>query len=803
VTAATGGDADNGIPLAVAATRTLPHDVGTFTGRDEELRQLREFASAGVTSGTSRICVVHGMAGVGKTAFAVHFAHEVADHFPDGQLFVRLYGHEDEGRPVEPVDVLSALLLAVDILPGAIPDGLEERAALWRSELAKRRMLLLFDDASGSEQILSLLPGSGGTLVLVTSRQRVTALPEADDIPLETMTADDAAGLFVRIARRPSQQADSAAVAKAVSLCGFLPLAITLAAGHLRQHRAWAVTDLVAAITQDGGLGRITADRVAAMLDLSYRNLAPGLQRFFRCLGLHPGSDIDSYAAAALAGLDPGTAQTMLDELFDYHLIEEPAARGRYRFHDLIHEYARAAADAADSDDERLAAQQRLLAYYLHMARAADRHLARRTPSVARDIVAEPPGHARALATPAEALAWMDAEYLNLHAAADYAAVSGLPEYAIAVPAAMDSYLFRRGYWRQALDLCQLSRGAARDLGDDAADARILTDMGRLQYMMADMGTARASLTEAVTLHGTFADPLGEAHALLLLGGVDYTAGDYDAAVENWRAALVLYRRVGDPRGEADVAGHLGVVQAETGDYPAAIASQQAALAAYAALGDPIGQGHAHAYLGELHGLQGRYDAGIEAINQALELFYEADDQWNVAGCLYYLGAVQRAAGDMEGAAANLGRALEMYREAHDEWDEAGVRTSIGMVQTATGRYPEAAASLARAGEIYGSHGSENGEVEVLNSRGELALATDDPAAALIHHRAALETAVRLRIAREEARACEGIGRCLLATGERDLAIDPLRSALEIYLRLGSPQAERVRALLDGGEADG
>jgi tetratricopeptide (TPR) repeat protein len=323
--------------------------------------------------------------------------------------------------------------------------------------------------------------------------------------------------------------------------------------------RAWAVTDLVTAIAQDGGLGRITADRVAAVLELSYRNLAPGLQRFFRCLGPHPGSDIDSYAAAALAGLDPGTAQTLLDELFDYHLIEEPAARGRYRFHDLIHEYARAVA-AADSADERLAAQRRLLEYYLHMARGADRQLARRTPSGVRDVAAEPPAHARPLPTPAEALAWMDAEYLNLHAAADHAAVSGLPEYAIAIAGAMDSYLFRRGYWRQALDLCQLSRGAARELHDDLSDARILTDMGRLQYMLADMGTARASLTEAVALHGNLVDPLGEAHALLLLGGVDYTAGDYGAAVENWRAALVLYRQVGDPRGEADVAGHLGVV---------------------------------------------------------------------------------------------------------------------------------------------------------------------------------------------------------------------------------------------------
>ena len=253
-------------------------------------------------------------------------------------------------------------------------------------------MLLLLDDASGSKQIRPLLPGSGGTLVLVTSRQRLAELPEAADVPLETMSPRDAADLFVRIARRPRPQADSPAVARVVASCGFLPLTIAVAAGYLRQHHVWAVTDLAEALNRnDGGLGRITADRVTDAFDLSYRNLAPGLRRFFRCLGLYPGSDIDAYAAAALAGVDPGAAQTLLDQLFDYHLIEEPAARGRYRLHDLIREHARAVA-AEDPLAERLAAWRRLLAYYLQMARAADRHLARRTPSGLRGHRRRVPG---------------------------------------------------------------------------------------------------------------------------------------------------------------------------------------------------------------------------------------------------------------------------------------------------------------------------------------------------------------------------------------------------------------------------
>jgi tetratricopeptide (TPR) repeat protein/transcriptional regulator with XRE-family HTH domain len=799
VAGVTGGDHGNGIPLAVAAaTRTLPHDVATFTGREEELRQLREFANVtDLAEGASRICVVHGMAGVGKSALAVHFAHEVADRFPDGQLYVSLYGHEDQGRPVEPADVLSALLLAVDILPRAIPDGLEGRAALWRSELAKRRMLLLLDDASGSEQIRPLLPGSGGTLVLVTSRQRVTALPEAADIPLETMTRQDAADLFVRVARRPSQQADSPAVATVVALCGFLPLTITLAAGHLRQHRVWAVADLVAALTEnDGGLGRITADRLSAAFDLSYRNLAPGPQRFFRCLGLHPGSDIDSHAAAALAGVELGTARTLLDELFDYHLIEEPATRGRYRFHDLIREHARAAA-AVDPADERLAVLRRLLAYYLHMARAADSQLARRTPSGVREILAKPPARAQQLLTPHDAFAWMDVEYLNLHAATAHAAASGMLEYAIAIPAAMDSYLFRRGYWRQALDLSGIALGAARDLRDDLSAARTLTDIGRLKYMLADMEAACAILTEALDLHRTLADPLGEAHARAQLANANLAVGDFEAAAGNLLAALTLYRQVDDPRGQAHAASRLGVVQFAVGDRTAAIENQQAALSAYAALTDPIGRAHALAHLAEMHASQGRYGEGIEAAAEALELFRAAQDHVNVAGCLFYLGAIQRDCGYTEQASANLGRALEMFREAGDEWDEANVRDAIGRLQTQTGQYAAAEASLARAGEVYFRDGGMNGHVStVLNSRGELALAVADPAAALVHHTTALEIAVKHSMKDEEARACEGIGRSRLQAGRRDLAVAPLRSALGIYELLGSPYAERVRALL-------
>ena len=376
----------------VAATRALPRDIGSFTGRQPELRQLVGVAAGSPRPGVVSIHAIGGMAGIGKTALAVHAAHQLAPRFPDGQIFLPLHGHTPGQRPVDPADALASLLLTAQVPAGQIPPGLEARAALWRDRLAGKQLLLLLDDAADSEQVRPLLPGSASSLVLVTSRRHLTALEDAQTVSLDILPAAQAAELLVRLAARPGLDPADREIAQIARLCGYLPLAIGMLARQLHHHPAWTAADLAAdlAAARDR-LVLLHAENlsVAAAFDLSYQDLTPAQQRLFRRLGLGPGTDIDAYAVAALDGTDLAAARRHLEALYDQYLIAEPG-RGRYRFHDLIREHARALAgadDAADSD----AATARLLDYYSHTAAITERRLARQPKAGPDPAIVAPP----------------------------------------------------------------------------------------------------------------------------------------------------------------------------------------------------------------------------------------------------------------------------------------------------------------------------------------------------------------------------------------------------------------------------
>src|SRR5262249_46860330 len=347
---------------AAAATRTLPRDAASFTGRGGELSRLLEAltpkAADGVVVG---IHAIDGMAGIGKTTFAVHAAHRLAGRFPDGQFFLPLHAHTPGQRPVTPADALASLLLTAGVAVQLIPPGREARAARWRACVAGKKVLLL-DDAAGHEQVQPLLPGTAGSLVLVTSRRRLTALEDATVISLDTLPPGEAAMLLARLADCPDLGSGVGPAGEITRLCGYLPLAIGMLARQLRHHPARTVPGLAAdlALASDR-LAEMRAENlsVAAAFDLSYQDLAPGPRRLFRRLGLVPGPSIDAYAAAALDGTSLDTARRHLDELYDQHLLAEPAP-GRYQLHDLLREHARALA-AADDPAESGAAERRLL----------------------------------------------------------------------------------------------------------------------------------------------------------------------------------------------------------------------------------------------------------------------------------------------------------------------------------------------------------------------------------------------------------------------------------------------------------
>ena len=363
---------------AAAALRTLPRDIASFTGRQQELQKLVDTAAG--SGGVVGIHAIGGMAGIGKTALAVHAAHQLAPRFPAGQIFLPLHGHTPGQHPVEPGDALASLLLTAGVAAAQIPPGLEARMALWRDRLAGRQLLLVLDDAASSEQVLPLLPGAGGSLVLVTSRRRLTALEDATAISLDTLPPGEAAALLVRLAGRGGLSPADPAVGEITRLCGYLPLAIGMVARQLHHHPAWSLgrraTELAAAVDR---LELMATENlsVTAAFNMSYADLTGEQKRLFRRLGLHPGADIDGYAAAALDGTDLSAARRGLEALYDHYLITEPA-QGRYRLHDLIREHARALADRLDPDYDRDGATARLLDYYQHTVAHANALITRK-----------------------------------------------------------------------------------------------------------------------------------------------------------------------------------------------------------------------------------------------------------------------------------------------------------------------------------------------------------------------------------------------------------------------------------------
>jgi hypothetical protein len=474
------------------AARALPRDIGSFTGRQPELRQLAGVTAGSPQPGVVSIHAIGGMAGIGKTALAVHAAHQLAPRFPDGQIFLPLHGHTPGQRPVRPADALASLLLTAGVPAGQIPPGLEARVALWRDRLAGRQLLLLLDDAAGSEQVRPLLPGSAGSLVLVTSRRHLTALEDAQALSLDTLTEQEAAELLARLAARPGLDPGDPEVAEITRLCGYLPLAIGLLARQLHHHPAWTAPDLAAelAAARDR-LALMHAENlsVAAAFDLSYAELTPGQQRLFRRLGLHPGAEVDAYAAAALDGAGLAAARGYLEALYDQYLIAEPA-RGRYRFHDLIREHARALADRLDPDRDRDTATARLLDYYQHTAALADALTARQTrPSPAYAdgaiCVAVP-----VLADREQALAWARAERGSLLACLDHATATGQHARVIALTAALAGLLRRDGPWADAITRHTAATQAALHLGDRLGQADALTDLGYVRLATGEYPAA-------------------------------------------------------------------------------------------------------------------------------------------------------------------------------------------------------------------------------------------------------------------------------------------------------------------------
>jgi tetratricopeptide (TPR) repeat protein/transcriptional regulator with XRE-family HTH domain len=785
-----------------AATRALPRDIGSFTGRQPELRQLVGLTAGAPHPGVISIHAIGGMAGIGKTALAVHAAHQLAPQFPDGQIFLPLHGHTPGQRPVRPADALASLLLTAGVPAGQIPPGLEARIALWRDRVAGRQLLLLLDDAAGSEQVRPLLPGAAGSLVLVTSRRHLTALEDAQTLSLDTLPAGEAAELLVRLAGRVGLDPVDPEVGEITRLCGYLPLAIGMLARQLHHHPAWTAADLAAdlAAARDR-LALLHAENlsVAAAFDLSYAELSPAQQQLFRRLGLHLGPDIDAYAAAALDGTGLAAARGQLEALYDQYLIAEPA-RGRYRLHDLIREHARALADRLDPDHDRDGAIARLLDYYQHTAALADALIARQVrpaPASAGDrMSAAVPD----LAGREQALAWARAERASLLACLDHAGATGQHARVIALTAALAGLLRRDGPWADAVARHTAAIQAAQHLGDRLGQANALTDLGVVGRLAGDPAAAQ-DLEQALGIYSDLGDRLGQANALSELGIVRNSTGDYSAAAQAYEQALGIYSNLGDRLGQANALRDLGEMRTLTGEYPAAAQDLEQALGISRDLGDRLGQALALFSLGNMRTLTGEYPAAAQDLEQALGISRDLGDRLGQAQALFSLGNMRRATGEYPAAAQDLEQALGICRDLGRRNGQAHALTLLGAVWRATGEYPAAAQDLEQALGIYRDLGDRSGEAVALNEKGTLLRVSGDLAQAEGCHRKARDLARAIASPWDEAHALAGLGRCALATGHAARAGVLLRQAAEIFQRIGAAEATSLAAELDAMRA--
>ncbi len=376
-----GASAQAGPPRPLPAQ--LPHRVPEFTGRAAELSRLDALAAGDGGGGTAVVIpAITGTAGVGKTALAVHWAHQISGRFPDGQLYVNLRGFEPAGPAMTPAEAIRGFLDAFAVAPEQIPARLESQAALYRSLLAQRRVLVVLDNAADADQVRPLLPGSPGCLVIVTSRNELTGLiatEGAQPVVVDVLSLAEARQLLCRRLGEPRVRAEAAAADDIIALCARLPLALTLVAARAAAHPGFGLAALAAELREAGGSLDVfdsgdQATNVRAVFSWSYQRLSVPGRGLFRLLGVHPGPDAATPAVASLAGMPAGQVRPALAELARAHLVTERVP-GRFAFHDLLRAYATELAHAQDSEQDRLAARRRVLDHYLHTACRADQVL--------------------------------------------------------------------------------------------------------------------------------------------------------------------------------------------------------------------------------------------------------------------------------------------------------------------------------------------------------------------------------------------------------------------------------------------
>jgi DNA-binding SARP family transcriptional activator/tetratricopeptide (TPR) repeat protein len=656
------------VTVADVVPRQLPPDMIGFAGRTAELEQLDQRLPGPAERPTATgITTIAGTAGLGKTALAVHWAHRVAERFPDGQMYVNLHGFDPARSPMDPSVAIGLFLGALGVPPQQIPVDGDARESLYRSLLADRRVLVVLDNAHDTGQVRPLLPGSAGCFVVVTSRSLLTGLIAAGAHPItpELLTPAEAGQLLERRLGSERTAAEPAAIDAIVSRCAGLPLALSIVAARAVSTPRTPLATLAAELSQarralDGFASDDTTVDPRAVFSWSYRVLSPSAARLFRLLSLQPGPEMTVPAAASLAGLTSSDARAALTELSAANLLGEPRP-GRFAFHDLLRAYAMELAEADDPAADREQAVRRALDHYVHTANPAVGLLDPRVEPT--DVDPPLPGVTpEVLADSEQANEWFAAEHAVLLAAVARAAEFDDPR-TWQLAWSLGVYLDRRGYWPDKIAVQRLAVRVAQHAGNRSMAARTLRSLGRTYGRLRQYEKAHEYATVALELYRDLGDVAGQAHALGAIAETLEFEGRYREALAIAQQSHELYRMVGNPIGEAQALNNIGFLHALLGEYEQTIDASERAIALFVAAGDRAGQSAAYDSLGFAYHNLGRYDDAIACYRQALDALAETGFRYFAGITLNHLGDTYDVAGDRAEARATWRRALAIFAE--------------------------------------------------------------------------------------------------------------------------------------------
>lgn len=659
---------------SLAVPRQLPCAVAGFTGRAAQLEELTGLLDR---NDAVVISAIDGTAGVGKTALAVHWSHQVADRFPDGQLYVNLRGFDPSGQPVQPAEAIRGFLDALGVPAQRIPAGLTEQAALYRSQLAGRRILVVLDNARDTGQVRPLLPGSAQCRTVITSRDHLGGLivsAGARAIPLDLMTTAEAYELLAGRLGPERLAAEPHAVRDLIELSAHLPLALSIVAARATLTPALSLTELAGQLRDvrdrlhvlDIGDASVNLD---AVFSWSYRTLSTAAARMFRLLSLHPGPEISVPAAASLTATDRDQAYAALSELVRARLLTEPSI-GRFAYHDLLRAYSAGTARQDENEQTRRAAMHRMLDHYLHSAHAATLLL---NPPNERLLLAEPqPGaYVEEFTDDEQAWQWFTAERPVFPAATDRAADAGFDTHAWQLAWSVANFCIRAGHWTQMVATQLVAIAAAERADDPPGLASSLRELGRAYIRLGRYPDAQVSLRRALDVDERLGNLAGQARSYNNLGIVSYAQGAHPEALEHGKAAYLLFHRAGHPAGEAEALNAIGWMQTQLGRPAEALRSCTRALELHRAVGSRHGEADTWDSLGYAHHNLGEHRQAVACYQTALELYQKLGSRHPQADTLIRLGDTYQSAGDFHAAHRCWQRALPILDDLHHP--DAGV----------------------------------------------------------------------------------------------------------------------------------